>query len=124
VVDRDTGAPIAGALVVEEWRTGATVPTDAPPVAHARFATSDAAGRFRFEAESSGLRCAARERRSYAFAHPDYGLVRAGEAEPGTLSGSRNDSASQRALDALCETAPSGAWQREIATRACSSRRR
>jgi hypothetical protein len=127
VVDRDTGAPIAGALVVEESRGGA-VPSDAPPVSHARFATSDAEGRFAFDAAAApGLGCASRGRRSYAFVHPDYGLVRGGEAASAheiALGGSRNDSASQSALGALCEIAPSGAWEREIAKRACASRRR
>lgn len=123
VLERETGAPIAGALVVEQWRAGA-VPSDAPSTLYARYATSDARGRFAFAAaRAPGLRFAlAASRPSYAFVHPRYGFVRAGEP-PATgevvLEGSRADVASQRALAALCEVAPRDDWERELARRAC-----
>jgi hypothetical protein len=128
VVDRETQAPIAGALVVEEWRGGG--PSDAPRVLHARFATTDAAGRFAFAAERApSLGFALRGARGphHAFVHADYGFVRgdeAGRAGELVLDASRGDAAAGAALAALCETAPTGAWQREIAKRACASRER
>jgi hypothetical protein len=128
IVDRATRAPIAGALVVEEWRGGGG--SDAASPHYARFATSDAGGRFALPAaRAPGLGFAWRAGRAplYAFVHADYGLVRVGEI-PSTgaaeLAGARGDEASLRALGALCETAPSGVWQREMQARACSSRRR
>jgi hypothetical protein len=126
VLDRDTRAPIAGALVVEQWR-GGLAPSDEPPVLHARFATSDPAGRFALEAaRAPGLRFAfGGGRPRYAFVHPRYGFVRAGEpAAAGglVLEGSRADVASQRALAALCETAPRNDAERELASRACAGR--
>lgn len=129
VVDRETRAPIAGALVVEEWRGGA-VPSDAPSLVFVRFATTAEDGGFAFESTSApGLGFTLRGARGpiYSFSHLDYGWF-AGDLGPPAgaieLAGSRGNPAAGRALEALCETAPRGEWEREIQSRACVAHRR
>jgi hypothetical protein len=128
VRDHDTAAPIADALVVEQWR-GAGWMGEPQRTLDARFATTGTDGRFRFEASrASKLGSALRQRYGpvYLFVHPQYGLVRSGEApgagEPLVLEGSLADVASQRALAALCESPTREEWERVVVERACPGR--
>ncbi len=80
VVDRDSGAPIAGAEVIEWWRgAGSGGPA---PHQHARWTTTDADGRFALPREMSPsprmwvLRTYGP---TYSFYHPRYGLEHGGE---------------------------------------------
>jgi hypothetical protein len=130
VVDADTGAPIAGATVIEWWR-GAGVGGAPQPTRHIRFATSDASGRFAFPAATApSLRLWAL--RAYepihGFVHPDYGLVRGPERRDAegrlVLRGSRSDAAARLGdLEVLCTSPPRDDADRELARRVCSARR-
>jgi hypothetical protein len=128
VVDRETGAPIAGATVIEWWR-GAGRGGGPQPTYHARFTESDADGRFGFPravAPSPRMWLLRTYGPSYGFFHPGYGLVRGGEAAPGdaiALSGSREEAELRRAdLAPVCAPAPRERWQRELARIACPPR--
>lgn len=126
VVDAQTGAPIAAAIVVERWQ-GAGVAGGPQPTRQARFAVSDAAGRFAFAAACAPSPRMWAERvygPSYAFVHPVYGLVRPEAARDAagalTLSGSLDDARARRVdLETLCTTVPREEWERELALRAC-----
>lgn len=130
VLDRESGTPIEGATVIEWWR-GAGRMGAPQPTYHARFATSDAGGRFAFP------RALARSPRmwllrvygpSYGFFHPRYGLVRGGEPAEGAapeLSGSLAEAELRRAdLAPVCAPRPAERWQRELARVACPPRPR
>jgi hypothetical protein len=130
VVDRDGGAPVEGATVIEWWR-GAGRGGGPQPTYHARFATSDAGGRFAFPrafAPSPRMWLLKVYGPSYGFFHPDYGLVRGGERAEGAaleLSGSRADAELRRAdLQPVCAPRPAERWQRELARVACPARPR
>jgi hypothetical protein len=125
VVDRDTGEPIAGAEVVE-WIRGAGRMGGPQPELHARFATSDAEGRFAFErafAPGPRLWFSKNYGPSYSFYHPSYGLIHGGE--PGSaaqivLRGSLRDSAARLAdLPPYCRGEHPGAGARHLAAVAC-----
>ena len=128
VLDRESAAPIAGATVVEWWR-GAGRGGGPQPTYHARFATSDAEGRFRFPraiAPSPRMWLLRTYGPSYGFVHSDYGLVRAGEAAPGedvVLRGSREEAALRRAdLAPVCAPRPRERGERELARVVCPAR--
>jgi hypothetical protein len=128
VLDRPSGAPIAGATVIEWWR-GAGRGGAPQPTYHARFATSDADGHFRFPravAPSPRMWLLRTYGPSYGFFHPDYGLVRAGEAVPGevlALGGSREEAELRRAdLAPVCAPRTRERWERELAQVACPPR--
>jgi hypothetical protein len=130
VLERATEAPIAGAVVFERWR-GAGRMGGPQPTYHARFARSDAEGRFALErglAPSPRMWVLRTYEPSYGFAHPHYGLVYTGEADPGEggdllLRGSEADAAVRRGdLASLCETAPSDGFERELAREVCPER--
>jgi hypothetical protein len=126
VVDRDTGAPIRDAVVIEWWR-GAGRMGGPQPTRHARFARTDASGRFAFARElapSPRLWLEKTYGPAYGFQHPDYGLVRAGDAGEGSgevvLEGSTHDAAARRLdLDVLCQSPKREAWEQELARLAC-----
>jgi hypothetical protein len=82
VVDEDTGEPIAGALVVEWWKGRGRLGAPAPAV-HARFATSDAAGRFVLAGGLTPPRLwlAHVHGPVHGFVHPSYGLETASPRE-------------------------------------------
>jgi hypothetical protein len=101
------------------------------PTYHARFATSDAEGRFAFPracAPSPRMWLLRTYGPSYGFFHPEYGLVRAGEPAPGqtpVLEGSREEAELRRAdLAPVCAPRPDERWQRELAEIACPPRPR
>jgi len=129
VVDADTGAPIVDATVVEWWR-GAGVAGGPQPTRHARFAVTDAEGRFAFPAAvapSARMWALRVYEPSHGFAHPDYGLVRPPErrdADGGLLlHGSRRDAPARRGdLEVLCTTPPREPWERELTQRVCPAR--
>ena len=130
VVDRESGAPIAGATVIEWWR-GAGRGGGPQPTYHARFATSDPGGRFAFPralARSPRMWLLRTYGPSYGFYHPDYGLVRGGEPSVGApvaLTGSRAEAELRRAdLAPVCAPHPRERWQRELARVACPARPR
>lgn len=126
VVDAETGAPIAGATVVEWWR-GAGVAGGVQPTRHARFAVSDAEGRFRFPAAiapSARMWALRVYEPSHGFAHPEYGLVRPPEQRDAggelLLRGSRAEAPARRGdLEVLCSTPAREDWERELAQRVC-----
>jgi len=121
-IDRASGAPIAGAIVVEEWREAGWMGEPARTAAF-RIATSQADGRFAFEAArvASGDRAPV-----YHLAHRDYGLVHAGEIAPNDgaieIAPRERDATAMSALAALCGSPAREAWEREVATRLCSTR--
>jgi hypothetical protein len=128
VLDRESGEPIGGATVIEWWR-GAGRGGGPQPTYHARFATSGADGRFGFPramAPSPRMWLLRTYGPSYGFFHPDYGLVRAGEAQPGValeLRGSREEAELRRAdLGPVCAPRPRERWERELAPIACPPR--
>jgi len=130
VIERESGAPIAGATVIEWWH-GAGRGGGPQPTYHARFATSDASGRFGFPralAPSPRMWLLRTYGPSYGFFHPDYGLVRTGEPPPGqtpVLRGSRQEAELRRAdLAPVCAPRPDERWQRELAPIACPPRPR
>jgi hypothetical protein len=130
VVDRESGAAIAGATVIEWWR-GAGRGGGPQPTYHARFATSDPGGRFAFPRElapSPRLWLLRTYGPSYGFYHADYGLVRGAEPPPGApveLAGSRAEAELRRAdLAPVCAPHPRERWQRELAQVACPVRPR
>lgn len=126
VVDRDTGEPIPGALVIEWWR-GAGRMGGPQPVYHARFAETDAAGRFAFErayAPSVRMWTLRTYGPSYGYYHASYGLVRGadGPAAGGeiALAGSLRDSAARFAeIEPLCGGRADDDWERALARAAC-----
>jgi hypothetical protein len=124
VVDRDTGAPIAGAIVVELWREAGWMGEPAR-AERARFATSDAAGRFELAPEGGDL-FGGDPPPVYVFAHRDYGLVHAGEVDPVDgaieLRGARGEVTPSQNLALLCESPPREDWERELALRLCPLR--
>lgn len=129
VVDAGTGAPIADATVIEWWR-GAGVGGAPQPTRYARFATSDASGRFAFPAQMAPdprMWVTRVYAPSHGFVHPTYGFVR-GPEERGAggalvLRGSLADAPARRSdLEALCTTASGEEWERELARRACPAR--
>jgi hypothetical protein len=78
VRDRDSGAPVQGALVLQ-WYHGAGRMGGPRPEYHARATRSDASGRFAFEralAPSLRMWLLRTYGPEYAFHHPRYGLVR------------------------------------------------
>jgi hypothetical protein len=121
-IDRASGAPIEGAIVVEEWREAGWMGEPARTAAF-RIATSQTDGRFAFEAArvASGDRAPV-----YHLAHRAYGLVHAGELAPSDgaieITARERDATAMSALAALCESPPREAWEREIATQLCSTR--
>jgi hypothetical protein len=121
VADRADGAPIAGAVVVELWREAGWLGEPAR-AERARFATSDAAGRFELPAEA-GLLFGAERPPVYVLAHPAYGLVHAGEVAPVAgvveLRVGRGQVVSEQAFAALCETPPREDWERRLASQIC-----
>jgi hypothetical protein len=128
VLDRESGAPIAGAEVIEWWR-GAGRGGGPQPTYHARFARSDADGRFAFGrglAPSPRMWLSKVYGPSYGFYHADYGLVRAGEPGPDAellLRGSRAEAELRRAdLASVCRPRPREGWERELARVACPPR--
>ncbi len=129
VADAGTGAPIAGATVIEWWH-GAGVGGAPQPTRHARFATSDARGRFAFPAQwapDPRMWVTRVYAPAYGFVHPAYGFVRGpGAHDAGgalVLHGSLADAPARRSdLEVLCTTPPREAWQRELARRACPAR--
>jgi len=130
VLDRESGAPIEGATVVEWWR-GAGRMGGPQPTYHARFATSDAGGRFGFPralAPSPRMWLQKTYGPSYGFFHPRYGLVHGGEPAEGAapeLSGSLAEAELRRAdLAPVCAPRPAEHWQRELARVACPPRPR
>jgi hypothetical protein len=125
VLDRDTGRPVAGAEVMEWWR-GAGRGGGPQPTYHARFARSDAEGRFAFGralAPSPRMWLLKVYGPSYGFYHADYGLVRGGEPEPGralVLRGSLAEAELRRLdLAPVCQPRPREDWERELARVAC-----
>jgi hypothetical protein len=123
VVDRDDGAGVPGAIVIE-WRLGGGVMGEPQRSLATRFAETDADGHFAFAPSSAG--CAAKWRSgapSYGFVAPRYGLVRAGEIaatdSPIELRGSQGDVAAQQSLRALCESALREDWERTLRARVC-----
>ena len=122
VVDRETGAPIAGAIVVELWREAGWMGEPARAES-ARFATSDAAGRFELAPERGAP---GSNPPVYMFAHRDYGLVHAGEVAPVDgaieLRGARGEVTPSQNLAALCELPPREDWERDLARRLCALR--
>jgi hypothetical protein len=124
VVDRDSGAAIAGAIVFERFEKASVL--GAPPITlHVRFAESDATGAFTFGTELAPPRLVAQGRYPprYGFAHPAFGLVRgveAPEANAGlVLRGSEEAVAAQQALRTLCESPPRDEWERALRERSC-----
>ena len=124
VVDRETGAPIAGAIVVELWREAGFLGEPARAES-ARYGTSDAAGRFEL-APGRGALFGGDPPPVYVFAHRDYGLVHAGEvnAVDGAieLRGARGEVTPSQNLAALCASPPREDWERELARRLCPLR--
>jgi hypothetical protein len=124
VADRESGAPIEGAIVVELWREAGWMGEPAH-AEHARFATSDSAGRFEMAAERGPLFGSERPP-VWVFAHPEYGLVHAREVEPAggsvELRGARGEIAAQQALASICESPPREDWERTLASRVCRRR--
>jgi hypothetical protein len=130
VLDRESGAPVEGATVIEWWR-GAGRGGGPQPTYHARFATSDAGGRFAFPralAPSPRMWLLRTYGPSYGFFHPRYGLVRGGEAargEPVLLRGSLAEAELRHAdLGPVCAPRPRERWERELARVACPARDR
>ena len=122
VVDRETGAPIPEAVVLQSYR-GVGRSGAPPPRYHVRAVRTDGAGRFAFEravAPSARMWLLRTDGPRYAFAHAEYGLVRAGaravevdgdgggDARDLTLEGSRSDAQARRLdLETFCrETHP------------------
>ncbi len=107
VVDRDTGAPIAGAEVVQWWR-GAGVPGASQPEYHARWTSSDDRGAFAFPrrvAPSARMWLLRTYGPTFSFYHPRYGLVHAGPGVSVPAStgdaGSREGAPARSAIVAL-----------------------
>ena len=127
VVDRDSGAGVADAIVIEQWREAGWMGEPAR-VERARTAITDAAGRFAIPAaRTAGLDARGDDHAPvYVLVHPEYGLVRAGEVAPANgeirLEVSSEDAAARQALVALCETAPREPWERDLAARVCRRR--
>ena len=125
VADRDAGEPIADAEVIE-WYRGAGRMGGPQPEVHARFAKSDAQGRFAFaRARAPGPRLWFTKTYgpTYSFYHPSYGLEHGGEARAGeelVLRGSLRDSAARLAdLAPYCRGEHEGAGARHLAQVAC-----
>jgi hypothetical protein len=110
-------------VVVELWRDAGWMGEPAR-ARHARFATSDAGGRFALE--SARVSGGGDHPPVYVFAHPEYGLVHAGEVAPigGTieLRGARGEVTPSQSLRSLCESPPREDWERELASRLCARR--
>lgn len=128
VVDARTGAPLAGAEVVEWWR-GAGRFAGPQPVQHARWATSDAQGRFALAgstAWSPRMWLLRTYGPSYSVYHADYGLQHAGlqpEAEILTLRIDRVAAAQGAAeLAAICRGELGDAGARRLRALACPPR--
>jgi hypothetical protein len=124
VVDRDNGAGVGGAVVIE-WRHGGGAMGEPQRSLATRFAETDADGRFAFAPSSASCAAWRADAPSYGFVAPHYGLVRAGVLATGSpieLRGSRDEAAAQSALASLCESAPREEWERTLRSRVCSSR--
>ena len=128
VVDRDIGAPIAGAWVVE-WYRGAGVPGDTQPEYHARLVRTDARGRFTLPRElapSVRMWTLRTYGPTYSFYHPDYGLVHGGGPKDDgrvQLSGSRTEAELRRLdLAPYCRGERRGDGARRLAALACPAR--
>lgn len=83
VVDEDSGEPIGGAEVIEWWRGAGT--SDVAPHYHARWATTDAEGRFALPRElapSLRMWLLRTYGPDYSFYHPFYGLEHGARATP------------------------------------------
>ncbi|MEZ4217715.1 MAG: hypothetical protein R3E88_14620 [Myxococcota bacterium] len=125
-VDLETGAPIAGALVVE-WYVGGGVGDGARPVHHARWTTTAADGSFALAAEAADPWTAlgASYGPELALVHPDYGLQRQArrEGERWRLEGdARRAEAARRDLDPYCRGERDDEGARRIRAFACPPR--
>lgn len=128
VVDRESGAGVAGAIVIEQWREAGWMGEPAR-VVRARTASTDVGGRFSIpSARTAALDgpIGGDHAPVYVFVHPEYGLVHAGEVAPANgeirLEGSRGEAAARQALVALCETVAREPWERDLASRVCDRR--
>lgn len=82
VIDEDSGAPIAGAEVIEWWRGAGA--SDVAPHYFARWASTGADGRFalpRRLSPSPRMWFLRTYGPSYSFYHPDYGLEHGARAQ-------------------------------------------
>ncbi len=131
VVDRDDGAAIADALVLEVYVRGG--PSDAVrDELHGRTTRSDERGRFHFAAATAAVAPGLGEVHGprLAFFHADYGFVRGARPDPGDasqhlLKGSKAEAALRRAdLAPFCRGEHRGAAARELARVACPDRPR
>jgi hypothetical protein len=128
VVDAQSGAPLAGAEVVEWWY-GAGRFGGPQPVQHARWDTTDAAGRFALAgstAWSPRMWLLRTYGPAYSVFHADYGLLHAGlrsEAAPLVLRIDRA-AASQGAteLAAICRGERDDSGARRLRAVACAPR--
>jgi hypothetical protein len=127
VVDADTGAPLAGALVIE-WHRGAGPGGASQPVYHARWATSDPAGEVHLAASvvpSARMWLLKTYEPDYALFHPSYGLQR-GTRRAGdrlVLRGSLARAEQGRAdLLPYCRGEHTDAGARRLAEVACAER--
>ena len=127
VVDAESGAPLAGALVIE-WHRGAGPGGASQPVYYARWATTDATGEFRLAASAVSsprmwlLKAYAPD---YAFFHPSYGLQRGArkEADRVVLRGFLSRAEQGRAdLVPYCRGEHDDAGARRLAEVACEDR--
>ena len=123
VVDEDSGAPIAGAEVIEWWRGAGT--GGPAPHHHARWTRTGADGRFELPRECApGRMWLLRSYGpSYSFYHPEYGLehARLRETPDGALmSGSKHRARERLAnLDPICRGERDDPGARHLANIAC-----
>ena len=125
VTDRDTGAPVREAWVVE-WYRGAGTPGASQPEYHARFTQTAVDGSFSFErriAPSPRIWLLRTYGPSYSFFHPAYGLIHGGtpaEGEIVRLSGSQREAELRHAdLAIYCRGDLRGSGARRLAELAC-----
>lgn len=129
VRDRDTGEPLRDAEVIE-WYRGAGRMGGPQPELYARFARSDAGGRFAFPRQtawSARLWLLKSYGPAYSFYHPSYGLEHGARRSPASdellLEGSLRDSAARlEALAPWCRGEHEGRGARRIAELACPPR--
>lgn len=124
VIDADSGAPLAGAEVIEWYRGAGT--SDVAPHYYARWATTDASGRFvlpRALSPSPRMWLLRTYGPSYSFYHPAYGLEHAGERPPTgrmVMRGSKQVAAQRLAnLDPICRGERDDPGARHLAAIAC-----
>lgn len=130
VVDRDSGAPVEGALVLQ-WYHGASAGDGPRPEYAARWTTTGTQGRFAFAsalAPSPRMWLLRTYGPSYAFHHPELGLVRGARPDPEDpgallLLGARSEAELRRPdLAPYCRGEIQGAGARELARVACEPR--